>query len=65
MKITVTYLFPIHNGIDEFVPLNLSSKRLPLQNKNIQLFNVMCKIYLKDCKKFNSMFNLDYFDLKY
>ena len=59
MKIAVTYLFPVHNGRDEFLPFNWSSK------KNIQLFTLMCKIYLKAFKKFNSMFNLAYFNLKY
>ena len=65
MKITVTYLFPIHNGRGEFVPLNLSLKKVATTNKGFQLFTLMCKIYLKAFKKFNSMFNLDYFDFKY
>ena len=38
MKITVTYLFPIHNGRDELVPLNLSSKKAATAKQEYSTF---------------------------
>ena len=43
MKITVKYLFPIHNGRDELVPLNLSSKKVATAKQEFSTFQFTLK----------------------